>query len=591
MMRSVLGTAGSTQRLMALALVAAIAIALLPQPSSGDVLANCSGTVTGPSRVSKQGPYKVGETKVVELVSEVDGSVIQIGYVRPETPAGYRSPIIAEAGPYFLADLRDADVTTCSKFLFENYVSHGYTIAFIPTRGAGGNDQCADLMGRKERADLDQAVTWLGTQPWSNGNVGMIGISYDGSTPWAVASQGNPHLKTIVPASGVHNLFDLIYGRGRYDGRWWFFAPGYYYYYGLALNTPLQGRDPDRFAKHAAGCDTDVAMQATVESYRTGEYDSHGYWAERNMDPGILKRYRGSVLLVQGLQDWNVDPGHQYPFINRLERRGVYVKHMLGQWAHSWPDGSVGGRTDWADVLLRWWDRYLKRDTTVDTGPRAEVQDADRRWRTAGAWPSRTASRETLYFQADGGLGARAGRETATGVLGPGQRNRFVFLSGVGEHYNHLPADQVCATCATFTREVKGSDLRLSGLPQLDLALVPRGPSGHVAAWVYRVDTAGAWHLLGWGASDLRFPNGGHTAETVSPGSRVNMRLPLQPLDAVVHKGEQLKIVLDQGHADMFPGLPFFPVELRYGARHGALHFDKVTPPEPSFFTPKNPAG
>ena len=67
------------------------------------------------------------------------------------------------------------------------------------------------------------------------------------------------------------------------------------------------------------------------------------------------------------------------------------------------------------------------------------------------------------------------------------------------------------------------------------------------------------------------------------------MRLPLQPLDAVVHKGEQLKIVLDQGHADMFPRLPFFPVELRYGARKGALHFDKVSPPESSFFTPKNP--
>ena len=186
--------------------------------------------------MTEQGPFEIGETEVVELASEVDGTVIQIGVVRPDAPEAYRSPVIADAGPYFSSDLRDVDLTTCSPFLLENFVSHGYTIAFIPTRGAGGNDNCANLMGAKERADLDQAVTWLGTQPWSNGNVGMIGISYDGSTPWAVAAEGNPHLKTIVPASGVHNLFDLVYHRGRNDGRWWFFVPGYYHYYGLGVD-------------------------------------------------------------------------------------------------------------------------------------------------------------------------------------------------------------------------------------------------------------------------------------------------------------------------------------------------------------------
>ena len=45
--------------------------------------------------------------------------------------------------------------------------------------------------------------TWLGTQPWSNGKVGMIGKSYDGSTPWQAATFGNPHLATIVPMSGL----------------------------------------------------------------------------------------------------------------------------------------------------------------------------------------------------------------------------------------------------------------------------------------------------------------------------------------------------------------------------------------------------
>ena len=568
-------------------LAIALTLALLPGVSAANVLANCGGTVSGSSRVSEQGPFEIGETEVVELASSVDGTVIQIAVIRPAAPEGYRSPVIADAGPYFSSDLRDVDLTTCSPFLLENFVSHGYTIAFIPTRGAGGNDNCANLMGAKERADLDQAVTWLGTQPWSNGNVGMIGISYDGSTPWNVAASGNPHLKTIVPASGVHNLFDLVYHRGRNDGRWWFFVPGYYFYYGFGMTTPLHGRDPDRYAGALAACDdTDVAMDATVESYRTGEYDSRGYWAERNMDPDILERYRGSVLLVQGLQDWNVDPGHQYPFINQLEQRGVYVKHVLGQWGHSWPDGSVGARTDWANVLLRWWDRWLKEDGS-DTGPNVEVQDTQRRWRAEPQWPPRPTSGErTLYFGADGTLTPAPGEGAASARLGPGTRNRYAFVSGVGEHYNHTPADQQCVLCATFTYDVEGSDLHLSGIPSLDLTLVPEGSAGHVAAFVYRVGADNAWTLLGWGASDLRFPTGGYKAQPVTPGVPIEMDLPLQPLDAVVRDGEQIVVVLDQGHADHTPGVPFFPVELRYGAGVGALHFDTVTPKATDFFTP-----
>ena len=43
-------------------------------------------------------------------------------------------------------------------------------------------------MGTDEQRGIDAAVTWLGTQTWSNGNVGIIGKSYDGSTPWQAAT-------------------------------------------------------------------------------------------------------------------------------------------------------------------------------------------------------------------------------------------------------------------------------------------------------------------------------------------------------------------------------------------------------------------
>lgn len=544
-------------------------------PTTPAVSDNCRGGAVS-SQVSEHGPFTVGEIKVVELDSAVDGSKIQIGYVRPDAPASYESPVIAQASPYFLADLRDVDLLTCNPFLTENFVQHGYTIAFIPTRGAGGTDSCADLMGLKERSDLDQAVSWLGARPWSNGSVGMIGLSYDGSTPWAVASMGNPHLQTIVPMSGVHNLFDLIYYRGRNDWRWWLFVPGYYHYYGVLLANPAFGRDADRWAG-SLDCDTAAdGLVAQAESYRTNEYDSLGYWAERNMDPHIMDRYRGSVFLVQGLQDWNVDPGHQYPFISNLENQGIYVKHLIGQWDHTTPDGTVGGRGDFADMLLQWWNRWLKHDRTADIGPRVEVQDSDLRWRSERSWPPKRAKQRSLYLSADDTLREEPTEETATAALGPGSRNRYFFLNDNQQVYNEIPTDRFCTMCATFTYDVRGPDVRLVGIPELDLTLVPSGPAGHVAAFVFRIDRDDDWHLIGWGASDLRFPQGGYQAQPVEPGNPITMELPIQPLDAVIHRGERLQIVLDQGHADHMPGLPFYPVELQYGNGLGTFTFDAL---------------
>ena len=118
----------------AFALALGLTLALIPGTAFGQAVPpDCGGgTLGGPSRVHEKGPFKIGETKVVELDSRIDGKKIQVGYVRPDAPASYRSPVIVESGSYFEADLRKVDLTTCSPFLVENYVQHGYTVAFVP---------------------------------------------------------------------------------------------------------------------------------------------------------------------------------------------------------------------------------------------------------------------------------------------------------------------------------------------------------------------------------------------------------------------------------------------------------------------------
>jgi predicted acyl esterase len=292
---------------------------------------------------------------------------------------------------------------------------------------------------------------------------------------------------------------------------------------------------------------------------------------------------------VQGLQDWNVSPDHQWPFINELAKRGVYVEQMLGQWDHTFPDGGhdVGPRGDYADILLEWWDRWLKGDGSADLGPNVEVQDSDLKWRTEAAWPPTDTRGERLYLSADDSLTPAPSKGEATAVLGPGTRNRYFYIITDNTFvFNDAPIDHYCADCAMFTRTIEGGDLRVVGIPELQLRVTPTGPGGFVAAYALRVDADGVWHLLGWGASDLRFPDDRGGPEEVTPGEEMKLQLPLQPLDAVLHDGEQLVLILDQGHADHMPSVPFFPVELRYGKALGTLKFETTSPDPGDFFTP-----
>src|SRR3954447_4178170 len=360
----------------ALAAITAVLALALPaaaqaqQPYMGD----CENQ--GPSKATPPGTFKARPQEVVDIPSKLDGRALQIGFIRPDGPPGYRAPVIVHAGTYHSRDLKDADIASCARFLVANFVSHGYAVAIVPTRGTADTDGCPNLFGKIERSDLDDALTWLGTRAWSNGKVGMVGISYSGSTPWVAAATGNPYLKTIVPEDGVNDLFDLSFGAGTLDSRFWLFVPGYYDDYGVVQNNPAwSGRDPERTADTVTTCpDFQQGMAATVESTQTGVRDASGYWAERNERPLVERNYRGSVLLVEGLTDWNVRPAHVIPWAVSLARRELRVHQLLGQWNHQYPDDAgTHTRWDWADRLLAWFDHELKGDASASLGPRVEA--------------------------------------------------------------------------------------------------------------------------------------------------------------------------------------------------------------------------
>ena len=84
----------------------------------------------------------------------------------------------------------------------ERWIPHGYVVIRVDSRGAGWSPGFLDPGCAREREDLFQCIEWAGTQPWSNGKVGMLGISYYASNQWRVAGLHPPHLAAIIPWEG-----------------------------------------------------------------------------------------------------------------------------------------------------------------------------------------------------------------------------------------------------------------------------------------------------------------------------------------------------------------------------------------------------
>lgn len=87
---------------------------------------------------------------------------------------------------------------------------NGYAILNIDKRGFGKSPkakQPQSFFDNEEILDIYDAIEWAGIQEWSNGNVGMLGVSYLAINQYKTASMNPPHLKAICPWEGVSDLY------------------------------------------------------------------------------------------------------------------------------------------------------------------------------------------------------------------------------------------------------------------------------------------------------------------------------------------------------------------------------------------------
>jgi predicted acyl esterase len=89
----------------------------------------------------------------------------------------------------------------------ERWVPEGYVVIAVDSRGSGKSPGYLDPLSSRETQDFYDAIEWAGIQPWSNGKVGLIGISYYAIKQWQVAGLRPPHLAAICPWEGGSDLY------------------------------------------------------------------------------------------------------------------------------------------------------------------------------------------------------------------------------------------------------------------------------------------------------------------------------------------------------------------------------------------------
>jgi hypothetical protein len=97
----------------------------------------------------------------------------------------------------------------------EKWVPEGYACLRVDSRGCGRSPGYIDLWSPRETKDFYNCIEWAGVQPWSDGKVGINGISYYAMNQWQVASLQPPHLAAMCAWEGGADFYrDLSHHGG-----------------------------------------------------------------------------------------------------------------------------------------------------------------------------------------------------------------------------------------------------------------------------------------------------------------------------------------------------------------------------------------
>ena len=573
----------SGPRLLAASMVVAIVAAGCVSLPADDPLAaaNTAETAAFASYLHDLSPLLTGLTNLTEhyrtsMAGPMGNVELDTWVIRPDLEEPL--PLVLEVTPYYTG----GEPATLGRVAHE-LIQRGYAVGVSSVRGTGNSGGCFSQGGHQEALDTAAVIEELAGQAWSNGRVGLIGVSYPGTTPQDVWVEAPPSLKAIVPISGISDLYKYNFVNGVPIVPQ---GPAFNtYYWVLEGPATFSATDLETVPGAIAGeaCPQQLEVQeGGLSSGLDGNKDA--YWQERDFLAELAAARaadatteRAAVWYIHGLQDWNVKPHMMEDWLDALWQEGVPMKVWLGQWPHAWPASSSlsdpckepgdACRADWwSQGLVAWFDQFLKGiDTGILDAPAVQVQDDDGQWRHEDRWPPTDVDTHTYYFDADGTLASDApGDGTATYWLPPAGAE-LEAATGL------TPADASLPLSKTFVSEPLEHDLHLAGQALLALNVTSSAARASLVVSLGERDPDGLDRYVNFGVISLNHADNLAQGSPNIAGQVLPIALRFFPQDDVIHAGHRLIITFAENTRGS-PGPSLAPVH-----DAGSMSFDLTT--------------
>ena len=508
-----------------------------------------------------------------EATPKIDGSVTESYYVPTRDALIYLevveptakgevvpAPVILTYSPYSVLG-RNGDA--------DHWVPLGYARAYADVIGTGNSGGCYDYGGNREKRTGHDVVEWIAEQSWTTGKVGMLGVSYDGTTQYATAVTHPKGLVTIVPEAAISRWYDYAYAGGiRYTdtdedlGNEGAFAASdegldtpLGFDFGFAIPPPADANDPSwskRVASTITPCDE---LQHTGAGYNmTPDYD--GFWMDRDY-VHRLDTVRIPVLVASNWGDWNVKQKNGWDAYHALTNSKCVKMYFGTRWAgHGPPGGKAYDATvdSWFAHWLQGVDNGIQHmpDVTSQTSDNAGPLDY-----ISGKEPEPESLR--LYLGAD-----KDGAWSLSPTELDGSATASFVQTGTNTEAWAATHPYAGGNYLAFTSPELKRDLRMFGRPTLRLwstvqrqwvtitpSLLDFDPARYSGAGPATManDPAAAVALTrGW--LDSRYRDGLDHEVSLTPGKSTAMDIDLFPTDYTVRKGHRLVLLVQSEDLD-----------------------------------------
>jgi uncharacterized protein len=434
----------------------------------------------------------------------------------------------------------------------EAFVPYGFAFVRVDIRGSGDSDGV--LLGeylQQEQDDAVEVIAWLARQPWSNGSVGMRGISWGGFSSLQAAALAPPALKAIIPQCASDNRYtdDAHYVGGaltldNYD-------------WGAEFKTVLVG-PPDPAIVGDRWRDMWLSrLKATppilAEWLSHQRYDA--FWQHGSVAVDY-SRIKVPVYIVDGQVDSYRD------FLPRLlGNLRVPRKGIMGPWGHKYPQlADSGPGLNWVTEEVRWWTQWL---LGIDTGimeepmlrvfledrTAAEVwpRDVPGRWVTEPSWPSPHIQPRTLFLDSDG-LSDKQGAETvricrSQETIGLTKREWFPWNLDIDLPPDQAPDD---TRSLTFDSAPLSNDLEILGRPLAAIRVSSTEPVAKLVVRLNEVTPEGKSWSVSYGVLNLTHRDGHETPVALEPGRHYEVEVPCYFTAHRFKKGNRIRVAITE---------------------------------------------